>query len=228
MVDAAGTRTLARVTQDRWSNPRVLEPGRELSGTSGHFMNLDMGASRSGSWSTPRSHGPWPESPGTAGGPHRTYDQDRCYPGELVDPAVPRTRDESTRIAGRYHGSSTLARVSQDSWSKKRAIGHGTDSPRTAGRPRGISGTGPSHLGVLVDSAGHRPERELPGMLINTAGPRTLARVAPFRRSTPRGLGHEDQSSGTAGGHLRPLDTDTSRLGQMFDPTGHGTRTRVT
>ena len=177
VVNHAGTRTLAQFARDSWSNPRALGPDRESSGTAGgHLVNSDMGASRPGQLVDPA--GLWTTT-------HVAQDS-RSTPQSLGP------GPESPGTAGRHRGSSDPARVPRDSWSNPWAIRHGTDSPRTAGRPRRISGTGPSCPGVLVYSAGHRPEHKSPGMLVNTAGPRTQTRVARGMRSSPHGLGHED------------------------------------
>ena len=114
------------------------------------------------SWSTPRAFGQRPIWPGTAGqtaGPRnrarvtwdscsarRASDMVPNRPGYLVDPA----------------GLRTLALVAREACSKLRSLQSGPKSPRTAGRPCGISDTGPSRPGELDDTAVPRDQPESP------------------------------------------------------------------
>ena len=162
-------------------------------------------------WWFPRAIGPWPESPRTAR-PHRGMSHlfARC-PGELVDTAVPRKR----------------ARVARESGSKPRAFRARPKAARTAGRARGHWNPGPGRPGFLVDPEGPgtwarvnracwstprglRPERNLPGMPVETACHR--------RRGNPARTG------GRPRGHWNP---GPGRPGYMVDPVGPATRARV-
>ena len=67
-----------------------------------------------------------------------------------------------------------------------------------------------------------------PGVLVNTAGPWTRARVTPGRRSTPRGLSNQDESPGTAARHRRPTGTGTILPGWLVDIAGPQTGAKVT
>ena len=116
-------------------------------------------------------------------------------PGELVNPA----------------GHWALARIALDSWSNLRALGHGPESPGTAGIPPdprtqarvardscltpGPSGTVLSHPGPLVNTACHQT-----------------------RRDSPR----------RAGKNHRPSDTGPSGTGQLVDPAEPLTQVQVT
>ena len=106
---------------------------------------------------------PGPSPPGPRYSPGSLAPSTR-HPGLLVDPAVPRTRP----------------RVPRDSWTSPHALGPGHESPRTAGKPRGSSDTGPSHAGQLVDTTGHQ----------------TRARFAQEIWSKPRALGTGRESPG--------------------------------
>ena len=101
-------------------------------------------------------------------------------------------------------GPRSLGRVARDSWSTLQAIGHGTESPRTAGRPRGISVTGPSHPGGLVDSV----------------DPWRRARVTWESWSNPRAHRDKPDSPRRAGRYRRPSDTDPSHPGKLVTTAG--------
>ena len=167
MVKTAVRPTRTRVACDSWSSPRDIGHSPDLPGTAGR----------------PRVFGPGPEFPG-ATGRHR-WPSDQCpshpvdlvdharpsdpgqsRPGQLVDPRVPRTQQRDTR----------------DSCSTPRTLGHGPESPGTAGRPQGPSDTTARHSGQLV----------------NTTGPKTQAPVTRDSWSTQRALGPGPKSPGGA------------------------------
>ena len=136
-----------------------------------------------------------------------------------------------------------MGRSCPDTWSKPRYIRPGPELPGRAGRPRGTSGTAPSHPGQLVDCGTSDPGLSRPGPLVDTGdlgpmrktsaahsdttGPWTRARVARYSWSIPRALRHGPESPGTVGrpsGHSVP---GWSRPGHLDNPTGTRTRTRV-
>ena len=77
----------------------------------------------------------------------------------------------------------TRARVTRDTWWTPLDIGHGPESPGTAGRPRRPSDLDPIPLGQLV----------------KTKGPGTKAQVAREGWLTPQALGAGPESPGTSG-----------------------------
>ena len=185
------------------------------------------------SWSIPRTLGHYHESPGTAGRHCEPSDTgqfawERCQhrghsdtglirPGQLVDPAGPRTR----------------ARVTQNCWSTPWNLRYEPESPGRAGRPCQPADMIATCLGELVDPAGPRNQSRFawdnrstplglvhgpvypgttgphrgpldtsvirPGLLVDIEGPRTRTRVAHGRWLTLRALGHGPESPGTAG-----------------------------
>ena len=64
-------------------------------------------------------------------------------------------------------------------------------------------------------------------MHVNRAGARTQARVARGSWSTPRALGHEPDSPGTAGRLRRTWDKGPICPGELVDPVGSRNRVRV-
>ena len=94
----------------------------------------------------------------------------------------------------------------QEWWSTPWALGHGPESPGTAGRPRGPSGSGPIH----------------PGQLVDPVGPQTRSHVPREFWSNPRDLGPEPKLSRTAG-----LSTSLRILARVawdscMNPRAHG------
>ena len=137
---ATGHRARARGAQDRWSNagPRIrARVPRDRGTPRGPWPQA---RDTRDCWSTPRSLGPGPGSPGTAGRPLMPSDLGTSHPGQRVNPAV----------------LQTLARVMQDSWSTPRASRPERDSPGRSGRNREPLEPGASRPGQLVDPAGHR------------------------------------------------------------------------
>ena len=59
-----------------------------------------------------------------------------------------------------------------------------------------------------------------PGVLVNTAGLRILARIAQDCWPNPPTFGSRPEPPGRAGHHRRPSDTGTSRLGQLINTQG--------
>ena len=78
---------------------------------------------------------------------------------------------ESPGRACRPHGPSDRGRVARESLSTPQALEHGPRSAGTSGRAHRTSGVGPSLPGELVNNAGHRPERKLPGSAAGYRGP---------------------------------------------------------
>ena len=134
-------------------------------------------------WSTPWALGARPESPGTAGRPHRTSSTGPGLPGQLVD--------RRPQDLGRSHlgqlvntaGPRTRARVVRDSWSTPRDLRHGPEAVGNTGQPREASGTIPS----------------CPGQIVYPTGPRTRDRAAPDTQSKTRFILPESKSPGSAG-----------------------------
>ena len=93
------------------------------------------------SWSTPRELGPGPEAPGTAGRQRGNLDICPSSPGQVVDPAVPRT----------------WARVARDRWPTPWAHGHWPEPPWRADRSLGHR-SGRDSPGQLVVTAGPRTQ----------------------------------------------------------------------
>ena len=122
------------------------------------------------------------------------------HPGELVDLACIRTR----------------ARVARENWSIPRVLGPGRDSSGTAGRNRGPSDPGTSRLGQLVTPWTLPPERGL----VNTAGPRTRARVFLDVWSTPSDLRPMPVSPAKAGRRRRHWNQGLGRPGHLVRPAG--------
>ena len=90
-------------------------------------------------------------------------------------------------------------------------LGQWPDMHGKAGRPCGISDTGLSHPGQLIDSAGNR----------------TLARVARDFWSNPRCHGLGPESPGKSDSHRGPLFTVPCLPGLLIDPVSTRTRARV-
>ena len=148
-------------------------------------------------------------------------------PGQLVAPAGPRA----------------LARVTQDSWSNPRALGHERDSPGSAGQPRGPSDPGSSALDSRTTPRALGPGPWSPGTAGRTSLVRTWPRDAQECLSTKRALGHGAESPGTAvrhpgprarsespgrAGRLNgPLFLGPSPLGQLINTAGLRTRGQV-
>ena len=101
LVDTAVRPTRARVARDSCSTTWALGPRPESPGTAGQ---------------NPRALGPRPESCKTAGRPRGSLGTVPSLPGQLVDPASPRTR----------------ARVSRERSSTPGALGPKREAPRTA------------------------------------------------------------------------------------------------
>ena len=114
--------------------------------------------------------------------------------GQLVDTAGPQIR----------------ARVTQDSWSTLRAIGHGPESLWKAGPPHGISDLSTIRPGEMVEAAGHR----------------TRGRVARASWSIPRSLGPKCESPGTAGQPHVSSNSGPRHAGQLVNTAGHKNRAR--
>ena len=160
---------------------------------------------------SPQALGQGPESPGTAGLPRSSSGTGRNPPGQLVEPAGPRSQAQVARTAGTPQASEpsrslqgqfvdpeglgTRARVSLDSWLKPRALGKGPDSHGTAGRPLRASDPGP------------RPRDSL---------------------STSQALGTGPEPPGTAGRPRRHLEPGRSRPGHLVDTAGLRAWARVT
>ena len=110
--------------------------------------------------------------------------------GQLVDPSGPWTRGRDFR----------------DRRSKLWPLGPGRQRPRTAGRPREASGTGPSCRGLLAD----------------TTVPPNRAQVAWEIWSKPQALGHGSKSPGTAGQPRGPSDPGPSARDSQSTPRALG------
>ena len=188
------------------------------------------------SWSTPRPSDPNPNSregcstpralrqeqgsPRSAGRHRGPSDSISSFPGELVDPAGPRTNLSRPRELVEAVGPRTQARVARECWSTSRAIGPQRESLRRGGRHRKHSHTGLSCPGELVDPMGYR--RRAQGL--RSAGrPRRPSDRIPITReswSTRRALGHEHESPRSAGRHRGHSDSIESLTGELVDPAG--------
>ena len=151
LVDPAAPRTRDRVGRDIWLNPWTLGPGTE---SASQLVNPPALRTRErvgqDSWSTlwclghgtdsagtagrprpPLTLEPGTESPGTTVHPHSSPDQGKSWPGQPVDPAVPRNLGPRNESAGTNIRTCDLS----DTWS---------ESAATGGQLRGISDREPS------------------------------------------------------------------------------------
>ena len=149
------------------------------------------------SWSTPQAVGPETEWHGRSGRIHGNSGTGPSPQGELVEPAVPRTR----------------ARVAQINWMNTRSFGKLHKSPGTAGRPWETLHQGPSPSS--------------PGQLVDHVGPRNLAQGAQDRWSTAQAIGPVPEMPSRAGRSHGPLYPIAFHPGQLVDPTETRTRDRV-
>ena len=187
LVDPAGHRTQAqtslRAVQYRrhwntapgptrhWSSPQRIRAGRESSGRAGEPCRAS-GPSPipRESGSTLRVLGPGTSYPGDMAAPRALGPSPSCL-AELVDLVAPRTRARVAGRACRPRGPSDRGRVARESLSTPQALEHGPRSAGTSCRGHRTSGVGPSLPGELVNNAGHRPERKLPGSGAGYRGP---------------------------------------------------------
>ena len=159
------------------------------------------------------------ESPGTGGRRCRHSDPGPSHPGQMVEPASPRTRSRVVRDKWTLHELGhgreslrqlvdpavprTMARVARDSWWTPQDFGPGPVSPGTAGRPGS-----PSDQGL-----------NCPGQLVDTAGPLEQAQFSRDSWSTPPALGQGPKSPGTDVPPHRPWDRRPSRPGNLIYTT---------
>ena len=143
-----------------------------------------------------------------------------------------RPRGISETVASRLEdlvdptGPWTLARGVVHSWLTPRAIGHGPESPGTAGRHSGHLNTGPELPGyvdperpgtrALVAGTDSRPSRT------SDKGPSSTGELVD-----PLGTWSRAGVPGTAGRPREPSDPSTSLLGELYDTAGPRTRARV-
>ena len=212
MVDAAGTRTRARVARDSWS-------------TGGPSY---LGRNRPESWSTPRALRPRPKWPGTAGKPRGTLDTSARPQGQLFETRAFGHEPESPRNNGRHWVPRTQERDAGDSWSTPQALRPGSGSPSRADRHHGHSALVPESPGRAGRHRGLSDTcRSCLGYLEDHARPWVQFRVARDSCSTPRALRSRPESPGTPGLTRGTSDHDPSRPGQLVQPTGHRTQPRV-
>ena len=149
------------------------------------------------------------------------------HPGQLVDPTGPQT----------WTGAA------QDRWSTPGALGpiairlvplFNTVAPRArsriardAGQNGGHSRTGLSRLEWLVDPWASDQVTSLLGLLVDTAVTRNLARFTRDSWPTPRAIGQEPNSHGTAGSTCGTSDPGKSHPGQLVHPAGTRTYARA-
>ena len=194
-----------------WSTPRPSDP------------NL---ISREGC-STPRALRQEQGSPRSAGRHRGPSDSISSRPGELVDPAGPRTNLSRPRDLVEAVGPRTQARVARECWSTSRAIGPQRESLRRGGRHRKHSHTGLSCPGELVDPMGYR--RRAQGL--RSAGrPRRPSDRIPITReswSTPRALGPGPESPWCADPTCGTTDLFPSHPGLLVNPAVHRTQAQV-
>ena len=169
LFDPAGTRNWARVTRDSWSTPQALGPRPESCGAAGRPGGpLDPRPSHPGSllkpvgprtwdrvaresWLNPQAVGPGHETFGTADRTHGTSGTGPSRPGPQVELKGLRTRARVILDFWSTPGALTQARDARESCLTPRALGHGPESPGTASRIRGPSGTALSRQGQLVN-----------------------------------------------------------------------------
>ena len=232
LVDPALPGTRARVARDSWSSPRDHGHGRESSWTAGQPRgDSELGPSRPGqlvdnagtrtrgqdardSWSTTQVLGSGPKFPRTAGRHCGHCNRSQGRQGYLIEPAglgtQARVIGTASRIrrhwnpgpgypghlAGQACGTSGTGPSLPGSSLKLQAIGPESESPRRAARPCGASDPSTSH----------------PGVLVNTAGLRILARVTQECWPNPPTFGSWLESPGRAGHHRRPSGPGARRL----------------
>ena len=208
LVNPAGTWTQANRADD--CIEPMSGPGRIVQMT-GRTRELSVPGPRAlDSRSTPRSLGSWPWSPGTAGRTCGTSKLAQIRPRLLVVPAAPLAQARVARDSCTTPGHSGTFRVVWDSWWTPRAVPHGPEMPRKAGRHRRPSNKVPRHPGPPVDPA----------------GPRTQVRVARVSRLTPRTLGLWPESPRTTGRPHRPSETSQSHPGLLVNAGGPQTQAR--
>ena len=187
-------------------------------------------------WATPRSLRPEPESPGTPGRPGGTSGPGPRRPGQQVDRGP---LDPNSSRLGEWvdtAGTRALAEWARESWQTPQDPGHGPESPKTSGRPRGQSDTSARTPGMLVNPVGSPTEACVARVIWSNpwalghgpvspgAGRRAGIRARPvfFRDacSTPRALRPGPKSPGAADPCSGTSGTGPRRLGQLVD---HGT-----
>ena len=100
-------------------------------------------------------------------------------------------------------------------------------SPRGAGQPCGPSERSTSRQGVLVDTAGPRTRARVAQEIWRSREHSAQARVAWGNWSTPWSLGPVRESPGRACRPRGPSDRGPSRLGELVNPAGTATRPQV-
>ena len=211
LVDSAPpvrTRTRGHFCRDNWSTPRTLANWVRVSRDS---------------WSTSHQLGPGTEWAGIVVQPHFSSDMGTSRLGELVDPALARTRDQ----------------LGWDSWKTPRQLGLWSESSETAGQPHDIKDPAPSGPGYLVDpgAARTRDESTAPQTRAKTGGtagrsrgpsdPGSNSAHILGRPRPPRTHGPRADSARTTVRPRGPSQKGQSRPGQLFNPTSAWTLVRV-
>ena len=131
-------------------------------------------------------------------------------PGQLVDPAGPRTR----------------ARVATDNLWTRLALGHVPESPGIAGRTLRPSDPGARPPGQPADHAG--PRTRARGTRDSWSTPRALGHgpESPWTPARHRGPSDKIRVSRDSGQPLRPLNPGPCTLVQVVEPAGYPTRAR--
>ena len=206
LVDIAVPRTRARVAWDTLSTPHAIGAGPEpprISGRSRAQVTRTIWGSH-WTWDT----GPVARTNGLPSGP---ADTGPSRPGERVDPLGTRSRAGVPGSSGEHRGPSdpgpslpgelvnttgpqTRARVAPECWSVPRDIGHGRESPWTAGRLHVLSVPSACGPGQMVDTAG--PWTKAQGALEfgSIRGPSELGVSPRDSWSNSRDLGHGPES----------------------------------
>ena len=153
-------------------------------------------------WSTPRDIAPEHDSPRGDGRSCGASDKGPSGPGQLVNPAFPRTQ----------------VRVTRDSWSTPRVFKQWPETRGTAGQHRGPLDPSSIRRGELVKSICPRTQARVARDSLSTPGP---SDPGPRRMDswwTPRALGLNRELRERAGRNRVPSDTSASHPGQLVNP----------
>ena len=151
-------------------------------------------------------------SQGRSGRARGSLDPGPCRLGDLLDTAGPRTR----------------AQAVQYSWSTPQALGHGPESPGTAGLPAGPRTRARFTRDIWSTLRASELSPSPLGLGVETAGARTRAQVTLDSFWTPQELVHGPWSPGTASRPRGTSDTITCRPGDLVDSAGPWTQARGT
>ena len=126
-----------------------------------------------------------------------------------------------------HAGHRTRGRVTWESWSTPQALGPERESPGRAGRHRGMSESGASLPGQLVDTADLDPCLSRPGQLVDHEGPQNGALITRESWSSMQNLRHGPELLGKPCRRRGPSYLGPTRPGQLVDPGGNSDHARV-